>query len=113
MIHDKPKLFGIFDDDGDVDIVVRDVTGQNGTLSLLDYALNLSPALRDTITRDVAQNVSAYEPRLRRKTQPPQPRSILGRSGPEQAPDPYDASLRKDSVQSKAAYLLGAPKAPK
>jgi hypothetical protein len=93
------------------DLVVGDLIRKGDRLSLLDYALNLSPALRDTITRDVAQNVSKYEPRLRRKTPSPQPRSFLGRPTPEPAPDPYDASLRKDSVQSKAAYLLGAPKA--
>ena len=92
---------------GDI-IVVGDLIRQGDeSLSLLDYALNLSPALRDTITRDVAQNVSAFEPRLRRKT-PPQARSLLGRSTtPEQAPDPLEGS-----VQSKASYLLKPPKAP-
>ena len=56
----------------------------------------LSPALRDTITRDVAQNVSKYEPRL--------PRPFLGFKS--------DSSLREGSVQPKAAYLLQPPKAP-
>ena len=64
--------------------------------AVLDYALNLSPALRDTITRDVAQNVSKYEPRL--------PRPFLGFKS--------DSSLREGSVQPKAAYLLQPPKAP-
>ena len=67
--------------------------------SLLDYALNLSPALRDTITRDVAQNVSAFEPRLQR--------SFLGFKS-----DPHDSSLREGSAQPKADYLLQPPKAP-
>ena len=78
------------------DIVVGDLTRKVGNLSLLDYALNLSPALRDTITRDVAQNVSKYEPRL--------PRPFLGFKP--------DSSLREGSVQPKAAYLLQPPKAP-
>ena len=82
-------------------------------LSLLDYALNLSPALRDSITRDVAQNVSTFEPRLPRKPPAPQPRSLFQRPTPEPDPDPYDASLREGSVQPKAAYLLQPPKAPK
>ena len=56
-------------------------------------------ALRDTITRDVAQNVSKYEPRL--------PRPFLGFKS-----NPHDASLREGSVQPKAAYLLQPPKAP-
>ena len=77
------------------DIVVGDLTRKVGNLSLLDYALNLSPALRDTITRDVAQNVSKYEPRL--------PRPFLGFKP--------DSSLREGSVQPKAAYLLQPPKA--
>ena len=76
---------------------------QGSNLSLLDYALNLSPALRDTITRDVAQNVSTYEPRLKRE-----PRPLLSRS----KADPHDASLREGSVQSKASYLQKPPKAP-
>ena len=87
-------------DDGDSDLVVRDLTGQDDAFVLLDYALNLSPALRDTITRDVAQNVSAFEPRL--------PRDLLGRI----RSDPHDASLREGSVQPKADYLLQPPKAP-
>ena len=58
-------------------IGMRDITGQDGAFSLLDFALNLSPA-RDTITRDVAQNVSAFEPRLPRKPPPPQLRSFFG-----------------------------------
>ena len=66
--------------------------------SLLDYALNLSPALRDTITRDVAQNVSAFELRL------PRPRPLLSRSRDD---------TREGSVQSKASYLLKPPKAAK
>ena len=77
------------------DLVVGDLTRQDGNLSLLDYALNLSPALRDAITRDVAQNVSKYEPRL--------PRPFLGFKP--------DSSLREGSVQPKAAYLLQPPKA--
>ncbi len=86
-------------------------------LSLLDFALNLSPALRDTITRDVAQNVSAFEPRLRRKTPTPPPppqRSYFRRSTPEPAPDPLEChDPREGSVQSKASYLLKPPKAAK
>ena len=82
------------------DIVVGDLIREGDSLSLLDYALNLSPALRDTITRDVAQNVSAFEPRL--------PRDLLGRI----RSDPHDASLREGSVQPKADYLLQPPKAP-
>jgi len=78
------------------DLVVGDLIRQDDSLSLLDYALNLSPALRDTITRDVAQNVSKYEPRL--------PRPFLGFKS--------DSSLREGSVQPKAAYLLQPPKAP-
>ena len=85
-----------FEDAGDFDLVVRDLTGQDDAFVLLDYALNLSPALRDTITRDVAQNVSKYEPRL--------PRPFLGFKP--------DSSLREGSVQPKAAYLLQPPKAP-
>ena len=73
--------------------------GQDDAFVLLDYALNLSPALRDTITRDVAQNVSEYEPRL--------PRGLLGRI----KSNPHDASLREGSVRPKAAYLLQPPKA--
>ena len=87
-----------FGDDGDVDIVVRDLIRKDGNLSLLDYALNLSPALRDAITRDVAQNVSAFEPRL--------PRGLLGRI----KSNPHDASLREGSVQPKADYLLQPPR---
>ena len=87
-------LFG-----GAVRVVVGNLIQQGNNLSLLDFALNLSPALRDTITRDVAQNVSKYEPRLRRK--------FLGFKS-----DPHDASLREGSVQPKAAYLLQPPKAP-
>ena len=83
----------MFRDAGDVDLVVRDFTRQDGNLSLLDYALNLSPALRDTITRDVAQNVSTFEPRL--------PRGLLRKL----KADPHDASLREGSVQPKADYL--------
>ena len=90
-----------FNDAGDFDLVVRDLTGQDDAFVLLDYALNLSPALRDTITRDVAQNVSEFEPRLKRE-----PRSLLRRS----TADPYDASLREGSVQPKADYLLQPPK---
>ena len=78
------------------------ITGQDGALSLLDFALNLSPALRDTITRDVAQNVSKYEPRLPRLSLRSKIKS-----------DPHDASLREGSVQSKAACLRQPPKAPK
>ena len=81
---------------GGSDFVVGDLTRKDDNLSLLDYALNLSPALRDTITRDVAQNVSKYEPRL--------PRPFLGFKS--------DSSLREGSVQPKAAYLLQPPKAP-
>ena len=81
-----------FEDAGDFDLVVRDLTGQDDAFVLLDYALNLSPALRDTITRDVAQNVSTFE--LRRP-----------------APDLSDQ--RESSVQSKASYLLKPPKAAK
>ena len=77
-----------------------DLTRKVGNLSLLDYALNLSPALRDTITRDVVQNVSKYEPRL--------PRTLYGKF----KSNPYDSSLREGSVQPKAAYLLQPPKAP-
>ena len=71
---------------------MRDLTNQEG-FSLLDYALNLSPALRDTITRDIAQTISKYEPR------------------------PHDGAAESKSelqgtFQSKAAFLLGAPKAP-
>ena len=89
---------------GGFDIVVGDLIRQGDEdLSLLDYALNLSPALRDTITRDVAQNVSEFEPRLKRE-----PPSLLRRS----TADPYDASLREGSIQPKAAYLLQPPKAP-
>ena len=93
----------VFDDAGDVDIVVRDLTRRDSddSLSLLDYALNLSPALRDAITRDVAQNVSEFEPRLKRE-----PQSLLRRS----TADPYDASLRESSVQPKADYLMHPPK---
>ena len=97
------------------DLVVRDLIRQDDSLSLLDYALNLSPALRDTITRDVAQNVSAFEPRLRRKTPPPPPppqRSYFRRSTPEPAPDPLEChDPRESSVQSKASYLLKPPTA--
>ena len=75
-----------------------DLTRKVGNLSLLDYALNLSPALRDTITRDVAQNVSTFEPRL--------PRGLLRKL----KADPYDASLREGSAQPKADYLLQPPK---
>ena len=88
-----------FNDAGDFDLVVRDLTGQNEAFVLLDYALNLSPALRDTITRDIAQNVSTFEPRL--------PRGLLRKL----KADPNDASLREGSVQPKAAYLLQPPKA--
>ncbi|CAH0371182.1 unnamed protein product [Pelagomonas calceolata] len=89
-IKGLPEERPMFDDAGDFDLVVRDLTGQDEALSLLDYALNLSPALRDTITRDVAQNVSAFE--LRRPT--------------------ADLSdQRESSVQSKASYLLKPPKA--
>ena len=94
-----PERAKIYDDVGGSDLVVRDLTGQDDAFVLLDYALNLSPALRDTITRDVAQNVSAFEPRLQR--------SFLGFKS-----DPHDASLREGSVQPKAAYLLQPPKAP-
>ena len=83
----------MFRDAGDVDIVVRDITGQDGALSLLDYALNLSPALRDTITRDVAQTISKYEPRL-----------------------PHDGAAEsklEGTFESKASYLRMAPKAPR
>jgi len=90
-----------FKDAGDYDLVVRDLTGQDDAFVLLDYALNLSPALRDSITRDVAQNVSEFEPRLKRE-----PRSLLRRS----TADPYDASLREGSVQPKADYLLQPPR---
>ena len=62
--------------------------------------VNLSPALRDAITRDVAQNVSKYEPRL--------PRTLYGKF----KSNPYDSSLREGSVQPKAAFLLQPPKAP-
>ena len=85
--------------ESDFDLVVRDLTGQNEAFVLLDYALNLSPALRDTITRDIAQNVSTFEPRL--------PRGLLRKL----KADPNDASLREGSVQPKAAYLLQPPKA--
>ena len=96
---------------GDFDLVVGDLIDNRTEadlfndrgrkrLSLLDYALNLSPALRDTITRDVAQNVSEYEPRLQR--------GLLGRI----KSNPHDASLREGSVRPKAAYLLQPPKAP-
>ena len=88
-----------FEDAGDFDLVVRDLTGQDDAFVLLDYALNLSPALRDTITRDIAQNVSTFEPRL--------PRGLLRKL----KADPNDASLREGSVQPKAAYLLQPPKA--
>ena len=91
---------------------MRDITGQDDAFRLLDYALNLSPALRDTITRDIAQNVSTFEPRLPRKPLEPQPRSLFRRPTPEPDPDPYDASLREGSVRPKAAYLLQPPKAP-
>ena len=82
---------------------MRDLTRRDSddSLSLLDYALNLSPALRDAITRDVAQNVSEFEPRLKRE-----PQSLLRRS----TADPYDASLRESSVQPKADYLMHPPK---
>ena len=83
------------------DIVVGDLIREGDSLSLLDYALNLSPALRDTITRDVAQNVSEFEPRLPRRSLRSKIKS-----------DPNDASLREGSVQPKAAYLLQPPKAP-
>ena len=83
---------GVRSDDGT--IVVRDITGQDGALSLLDYALNLSPALRDTITRDVAQTVSKYEPRLQHDGAAESKSEVQG------------------TFQSKAAFLLGAPKAP-
>ena len=101
-----------FEDAGDFDLVIRDLTGQDDTFVLLDYALNLSPALRDSITRDIAQNVSRYEPRVPWQP-PPTLRSFLGRPTPEQAPDPRCLSLRKNCVESKAAYLLKPPKAPK
>ena len=97
-IRALPKEAKTHNDAGGSDIVVRDLTGQEGALSLLEYALNLSPALRDTITRDVAQNVSEFEPRL------PRPRPLLSRSRDD---------TRESSIQSKAAYLRKPPKAPK
>ena len=99
-IKDLGESAKIDNDAGGYDLVVRDITGQDGAFRLLDYALNLSPALRDSITRDVAQNVSKYEPRL--------PRTLYGKF----KSNPYDSSLREGSVQPKAAYLLQPPKAP-
>jgi len=59
----------------------------------------MSPALRDTITRDVAQNVSEFEPR---------PHDGAAESK-------FDSPLAEleGAFQTKAAYLLKAPKAAK
>ena len=91
-----------YDGPGGFDIVVQDLTGQNDALRLLDYALNLSPALRDTITRDVAQMISKYELRLPRST-----------SDSPSAESKSEASLQKGTFESKASFLLKLPKAPK
>ena len=100
-IEALPATIKKYGDAGDMDIVVRDLTCDDYALSLLDYALNLNLSLCDTITRDIAQHMSTYEPRL--------PRSKLGVF----KSDPHDSSLREGSVQPKAAYLLQPPKAAK
>ena len=61
-----------------------------------------SPALRDTITRDVAQMISKYELRLPRST-----------SDSPSAESKSEASLQKGTFESKASFLLKLPKVPK